>query len=310
MWDMLNVTKLFKQDRLMRAVTGLTLIGFQNLTAAFGQVLRRERWQDYTQGMLAGTRQRQPGAGRKGSLASLELKLLFLLLYFKCYPTMDLVGLIFNLDRANVLRNIRKLTPLLERTLAKRLALPKRRISTLEEFFRVFPEAKEVFTDGTERPIQRPKNKKKQKDCYSGKKKAHTRKNIVLSDKTRRIGYLGPTVAGRHHDYTLFKEEFPTEAMPSDLPLFADLGFLGLAKDYPNLEVQMPKRKPKGKDLTFKEKQQNKKISSIRMSVEHALAGVKRLRIVSDKFRNKSDQFNDQIMNIACGLWNYQLEYC
>lgn len=35
------------------------------------------------------------------------------------------------------------------------------------------------------------------------------------------------------------------------------------------------------------------------------LAGVKRLRIVSDKFRNKSDQFNDQIndqiMNIACG---------
>lgn len=307
---MLNVTKLFKQDRLMRAVTGLTMIGFQNLAATFSQVLIRERQQDYVQGMLAGTRERQPGGGRKGSLASSELKLLFLLLYFKCYPTLDLVGLIFNLDRANVLRNIRKLTPLLERTLGKKLALPKRRISTLEEFFQAFPEAREVFTDGTERPVQRPKNKKRQKDCYSGKKKTHTRKNIILSDKRRRIGYLGPTMAGRCHDYALFKEEFPVEAMPRDLPLFADLGFLGLAKDYPNLEVRMPKRKPCGHDLTFKEKQQNKKISRIRISVEHALAGVKRLKIVSDKFRNKSDQFNDQAMNIACGLWNYQLEYC
>jgi hypothetical protein len=41
----------------------------------------------------------------------------------------------------------------------------------MEEFLQRFPDVKEVILDGTERPIQRPKNPEKQKEHYSGKKK-------------------------------------------------------------------------------------------------------------------------------------------
>ena len=71
----------------------------------------------------------------------------------------------------------------------------------------------------------------------------------------------------------------------------------------------MPMKKPRGKELTDYEKEQNKVISDIRILSEHALGGVKRLRIVVDKFRNKKDEFNDNVMYLACGLWNYQLAY-
>ncbi len=57
-------------------------------------------------------------------------------------------------------------------TLGKEFLLPKRKISSLEEFFELFPVAKEVFIDSTERPRRRPKDAEKQKKhYYSGKKK-------------------------------------------------------------------------------------------------------------------------------------------
>ncbi len=72
----------------------------------------------------------------------------------------------------------------------------------------------------------------------------------------------------------------------------------------------LPKRKSKGKELSKKEKQDNKTISGIRILSEHAIGGVKRMRIVTDKFRNKSIKFNDKVIYLSCGLWNYQLEHC
>lgn len=307
---MINVNRLFSQDRLMRAATGLTITGFLELLETFSKVLRKDKWKRYQQGILLGTRKRKPGGGKKGTLKTDESKLLFILLYFKCYPTMDILGIIFNLDRSNVQRNIQKLTLILEKTLGKKLSLPKRRISSLKEFFKAFPDIKDAFINGTERPIQRPKHQEKQKRHYSGKKKAHTKKNIIISDEKNKIGYLSPTAAGKKHDYLILKEEISPAVIPKDVDFWLDKGFTGLDKDYPDHSWIIPKRKPKGKDLTLKEQKTNKIISSIRIKAEHIIGGVKMLRIVADKFRNKSDKFSDQVMNISCKLWNYQLEYC
>jgi len=49
----------------------------------------------------------------------------------------------------------------------------------------------------------------------------------------------------------------------------------------------MPKKKPRGKELTDEEKAKNKVISSIRVRIEHVIGGIKRMRITTDKFRNK-----------------------
>ena len=190
------------------------------------------------------------------------------------------------------------------------LSLPKRRISTLEEFLEIIPEAKDLFIDGTERPIQRPKDKARQRKNYSGKKKTHTKKVLIISDEKRRIGYLSPTRPGRVHDYSLFKDEFDPKTIPKDISLWMDKGFVGVERDFPGATVVMPKKKPKGRELTPYEREQNRIISGIRILSEHAIGGIKRLRIIADEFRNKSDQFMDKVMYLACGLWNYQLEYC
>jgi len=68
-------------------------------------------------------------------------------------------------------------------------------------------------------------------------------------------------------------------------------------------------KKPRKKELTVKEKESNRKLSRIRVKVEHAIAGIKRSRIVKDVFRNTKDNFSDLVMVIACGLHNLRVDH-
>jgi hypothetical protein len=61
--------------------------------------------------------------------------------------------------------------------------------------------------------------------------------------------------------------------------------------------------------LTAKEKKRNRKISEIRVKVEHAISGVKRSRIVKDVLRNTKDGFSDLVMVIACCLHNLRVHH-
>jgi len=171
----LNLQRAFKSDRLLRALTGLNRKAFEDLNSTFAQVLanadvpRRSRF----------PRQRATGAGRKPNLATVEAKLFFILFYFKVYPTFDWAGLLFDLDRAQANRWMHRLQPLLEEALGEKLALPKRTLTRLEDFIEAFPDVKRVILDGTERPIQRAKDRDQQKEDYSGKKKRHTRTHLT-----------------------------------------------------------------------------------------------------------------------------------
>lgn len=313
----MNLNAALNNDRLMKGVTGMSVKEFKRLADDFGRELENEGQLRYGRGFKTGRRQRKPGGGRKGVLKTAYEKLFFILFYFKCYPTFDLLGFMFDFNRSNACRSVQKLTPRLERTLGREMVLPKREIHTLKELLETIPEVRDLLVDGTERPIQRPKDNEKQKKNYSGKKKRHTKKNTIISGKDKRIHYLGPTVEGKKHDYGTFKEEFPDKPPPKpppdtpqhDLRLWMDLAYLGIERDYPWLNVAMPKKKPKGGELTPEEKTINKQTSSIRVKVEHAIGGVKRFGIVSNTFRNKSDKFNDKAMELACGLWNYHLTY-
>ena len=58
--------------------------------------------------------------------------------------------------------------------------------------------------------------------------------------------------------------------------------------------------------MTEAELRCNRILSSARISVEHALAGVKRSRIVKDVLRNSKVGFSDRVMEIACALHNWR----
>ena len=309
---MLNIDRALGDDRLIKAITGLSASEFNKLIESFREEFQNEAQAKYEIGVELENRERKPGGGRIGNLGSYTTKLFFILFYFKCHPTFDILGFIFDLDRSNANRNTHNFTQILEKALGREMVLPKRKINNLEELLAAFPGVRDLLIDGTERPIQRPKDDEKQKENYSGKKKMHTRKNIIISDKKKRIGYVSPTMNGKRHDYGMFKEEFPPPSVvfPRGMALWMDLGFTGFEKDYPDTLGIMPKKKPKGKELTADAKAWNRIVSGFRVLVEHAIGGVKRFGIVSDKFRNRKDGFDDKVMLISCGLWNYHLKFC
>lgn len=296
---MLNIKRAMKNNRIMKALTGLKIKEFQLLVTQFFICLVKSYYED---------RHVDINRGRKPILKSTEKKLFYILFYLKCYPTFDVAGFFFNADRSVCCRWVAWYLPPLRNTLNKELVLPKRKLNDLDEFISLFPEVTEVFIDGTERPIQRPKNNEKQKRYYSGKKKRHTNKNIVINDKNKRILILTETEEGKKHDKKSLEESKIVGAIPVDISIHVDNGFQGLGTNFPNHIILMPKRKPKGKELTLKDKESNKKISSKRILSEHSICGAKRYRIVYDVYRNHKENLDDDVMLVACGLWNYHLK--
>lgn len=299
-----KIKKALANTRVMHALTGLSPSEFTELVPAFEEAYERAKWEKYEKDTR---RERKPGAGPKGIVKTTIEKLFLILFYFKCYPTFDLLAFLYDCNRSNACRRQQHLSGILEKALGKKMALPKRQLSSLEEWLEVFPQVQDLFIDGTERPTQRPKQAERQQKNYSGKKKRHTRKNLVVCDAKKRVGILSPTVEGKTHDFAMLKDTEWIARIPPGIRAYLDLGFQGVQKLYPDLAVVMPKKKPKGKELTAEEKKQNKDISRIRIVVENTMAGIKRLRIVSDVFRNRKEGFDDQVMLISCGLWNYHL---
>lgn len=296
---MINIAGAMKSDRIMKSLTGMTVSEFTGILPVFGEIL--------TASESAKERERAPGAGAKHTLATPEEKLFYILFYAKCYPSFDLAGFLYDADRSQPCRWAGTYLPILEKALGRKAVLPQRKISSAEEFIRLFPEVREVFADGTERPVQRRKDYEKQREDYSGKKNRHTRKNIVIGDSFKRVLILTHTEGGRNHDYSLFGNSGVPDNLPAGMNICTDLGFQGIKKDYPHLHVSIPYKKPKGKKLTFHQKIQNRIISSCRIVIENAICGIKRLKSLKDIYRNRRNDFEDMLMNVGCGLWNYHL---
>ena len=86
--------------------------------------------------------------------------------------------------------------------------------------------APDMVLDGTERRRQRPTDAAQQKEQYSGKKKTHTDKNLVLVNAhTTKVVYLGPTVVGKMHDKKA--ADGAQIGYPTNATLGKDTGFQG-----------------------------------------------------------------------------------
>ena len=110
---------------------------------------------------------------------------------------------------------------------------------------------------------------------------------------------------GKVHDKRAHDEDDIAGAIPEEIPIEVDSGFLGLQKQYENIYV--PHRKPKGGKLSESQQEENRLLSSSRVVCENALAGVKRYGAVSQIYRNRISDFDDRLMLTAAGLWNFYL---
>jgi hypothetical protein len=294
---MLDIERALNQDRLLRALTGLNRKAFDALLADFSTL--------YEQSRQTRPRQRAVGGGRKARLLKTQEKLFFILFYFKCYPTFDLAGLIFDMHRSQAHEWMHRLQPILEQTLGEKLVLPERKLDSIEAFLQRFPEVKRVMIDGTERPITRPQDPEAQQSNYSGKKKRHTRKHLAAIDETKRVLVLSKAREGKLHDKRFHDEDDIAGSVPDEIPIEIDLGFQGLQKEYDN--IHLPHKKPRGGELSEMQKQENRILSQSRVVCENAFAGVKRYNAVSVIYRNRVENFDDHLMLTAAGLWNFYL---
>jgi hypothetical protein len=225
-----------------------------------------------------------------------------------------LAAYLFDLSQTNVLKDIRKLEPLVSEV----LPLPKkqqekiRRLQTLDEVDAVFPGFK-AFVDATEQEIPRPKSKLKRKTHYSGKKKKHTVKTQITVNKDGLIVHMTRHAKGSTHDYALFKRHHPS--LPENVTLGLDLGYDGVQNDYPQLQSMVPfKRRSPGrgkegvraKELSADQKTFNKMLSKDRVVAEHTISRVKKFRIWADEFRNHLKHY-DVMTNIVSGLINFRI---
>ena len=296
--------QLLKKDlAVFQCFTGLNHAAFYELQPSFERAYEadlekcdKERTQK---------RKRERGGGRNSALSSLEDKMLFILFYFRVYPVQEVQGYVFGLGQTQAGEWIHRLTPILNQALGYEKQLPARKAQDVAQVLQMCSEL-EFIIDGTERPIRRPKNKKKQEDNYSGKKKRHTVKNNVVTEKrTRKVKVLSATCEGKKHDKKLADEQ--AISFPKGSQVWKDTGFQGYQPE--GITTFQPMKKPKGKKLTTEQKQKNKELSRERIGVEHSIGGVKVFRIVHEIFRNFREGFDDLVIETACGLHNWRLDF-
>lgn len=80
------------------------------------------------------------------------------------------------------------------------------------------------------------------------------------------------------------------------------LGLLGHAPA--GVVVEMPYKKPPKRELTFSQRLYSHLLTPSRVAIEHALRGIKRLRMVADTVRPHGEWRRDTGMAVACGLHN------
>ncbi|WP_367648990.1 transposase family protein [Leptospira interrogans] len=122
-----------------------------------------------------------------------------MLFYLKTYPTYDVLGVVFKMDRTTSCKLVKLLAEALFLSLGSINTLPANEISDLKRKLKKLKKLKYVIIDGTERPIRRPTDKDLQKEFYSGKNKRHMIKNLILTNKDKAILFLSNTISGAKH---------------------------------------------------------------------------------------------------------------
>jgi hypothetical protein len=189
---MLSYAQLKKNHRRFLALTGRTPKEFQVLFPHFRRVYERRCPPHQT--VVGQRRKRKAGGGRKCNSEALEQKLLFALVYQKTYPLQVVQGAHFEMSQSRVNVWLQRLLPLLKLALDEAGLTPERDPQQFARHEKRQRDSADLIIDGTERHRQRPKSPEKQALHYSGKKKVHSDKNVVIVNaKGKRIGNLSQT---------------------------------------------------------------------------------------------------------------------
>ncbi|WP_313932013.1 MULTISPECIES: transposase family protein [Nostoc] len=121
-----------------------------------------------------------------------------------------------------------------------------------------------LLVDSLEQPIYRHSNQKEQQKYFSGKKRQHTLKSLMIGIPEGKdiveveIGVPGPTA-----DINLFRKS--QEKFDKSQPFAGDKGFQG------GENITTPHKKKPKRELTQQQKDENKALSTNRIFIEHLI---------------------------------------
>jgi len=284
---MITYDRLTTTPKAFPALTGLTRDEFDRLFVAFEAAADALRAACTHTKRGSRRRKRAAGAGRRHTLAP-RTRLLLALVWLRVYPTYELLGWLFGLDKSNAWHNAQDVLEILDTMTDFPFDRPdpeRRKLQTPEAVMGAFPEVR-VIIDAKEQALHRPAGWEAQKPFYSGKKKRHTIKNQVACAPSGRIVSVSTTAPGRTHDLTVLRYNGLLDRLPAGAGAMTDKGYIGVATDAGARPAVTPVRASKNHPLTDEQKASNRVINRCRVVVEHVMAQLSRFQVLRQMFRS------------------------
>lgn len=287
---MITYARLVETPLAFPALTGMTRDEFDALFVAYAAAADAHRAARTHTKRDTRPLRRAAGAGRRHDLDA-RTRLLVALVWLRVYPTYELLGHLFGLDKSNAWHNTQDALEVLA-TMADFPFDPpgtgRTRLRSADQVMDTYPEVRAVI-DAKEQAFRRPAGWENQKPFYSGKKRRHTIKNQVVCTPSGRIGTVSPTVPGRTSDITLLRLDRTLDRLPAGAGVMADKAYLGVGADpaAAGRRVVIPTRASRNHPLTDDQKMANRMINRERVVVEHVMAQLNRFQVLRQTFRGR-----------------------
>lgn len=297
----LNYKDLSKKPRLFRQITSLTVEEFNNLANKLKpewenmEIIRLDRFD----------RKNAIGQGHP-YFGKFEDLILLLVTYTRTSCSNVLIGILFGITETTVITLSKRLLPLLQDRFIPVTKIRKKRgrINTLDDLVKEYPGIEEVILDGTGIATRRPK--RKQSKNYSGKSKKHEKKTVIAVNPKDEL-LLGRTKLrpGSVHDKRILSDDLLHKRLDKDpkLKKRADSAWTGENSENNWL---VNKRAGRNHPLSEEDKKKNRKLSKIRIKVEHAIRRIKVFKRIGDKTSFRAKGKMDKVLNVAMNLSNYK----
>jgi DDE superfamily endonuclease/Helix-turn-helix of DDE superfamily endonuclease len=194
------------------------------------------------------------------------------------------VGDLFGISQSTVSRVYRGILPLIGQALC--LHTPD-----LKEAIR----GRLVLVDGTDVPTG---NRAGHEDNFSGKRRRSGLNIQVAADTGGGLLGISMPLRGSMHDRKAFAES-GWEDLLVDTPVIGDPAYQGT-------HAITPRKKPKGGELSVRDKANNKTISSLRSAVERCIAHLKNWKMLATGYRGRLSEL-PSIIRIIASLEFYRL---
>jgi hypothetical protein len=308
---MFSMKYLRQHPARLRSLTGLTVEQFDQLRAEalprYEAALHARREAQHA----ARPRKRQPGAGRRFCRPA-EERLLLVLLWLRLYVSYEVLGCWFAVDKSTVCHWIQDwLAPLKAATSVDlHWPDPAQARRGWEEVLQEFPELAAIV-DATDQRIRRPKDPpgtppaargNAQRPFYTGKKKAHVLRTQIAITPDGQITEVSKTVrGGETNDLTLLRESRTWDRIVGRG--MTDSGYQGIQHDCPEGKFYRAHRASRGHPLTPEQRAQNRRLSRVRVRIEHTLAQMKIYQVLAGVYRHGRDYYND-VFRVVAALTN------